>query len=411
MIVLVSSYLRSDIDVKKRITEIDHASQTLIHCIETKQEQLTELLLTYESFETVKDEIVRSIDCLRNLNKEHDFLSKGFVDLMCVFFPINLPLYSLILYGIVPGFMSKELIARPPLLMRNLMKQICELLEINTVFPHVRFVDVDRSVYLEAFVSVADVVVFTGRYENAKDVEAACPQALFIYSGYGVNPIVITDSADLKESVAKTIEARIFNSGQDCHGSDIIFVHERVLSDFKSELIASLAEIRIGEDYHNRDVRIGPLLKSEQSATVQAFFDQHKNTIVYGGTVDEHHTVFPTVIVETLKDLSNFTPFEFFSPVFYILVYTNETELQQYFLAPRYRDVAMYASVFSKHPLTFEIPNTVVLQNKILNDVERGNEPFGGYGPKANYSKYKGTYHYRPILISSEIHQFLVGEL
>ena len=46
----------------------------------------------------------------------------------------------------------------------------------------------------------------------------------------------------------------------------------------------------------------------------------------------------------------------------------------------------MYASVFgTSDELNKNIPNTQVLINKIVNDIEIGNEPYGGYGAKANF--------------------------
>ena len=49
----------------------------------------------------------------------------------------------------------------------------------------------------------------------------------------------------------------------------------------------------------------------------------------------------------------------------------------------------------------------IILKNQIINDVEQGNEPYGGYGPKANYVSYDGISYSRPLLISHEIHNFI----
>ena len=386
---------------------INSKCASLAKIIELNQEALIDILLEYESFETAKDEVWRSLDCLKNISKEFKYLSYGKVDLMCTIFPINLPLYSLVLFAIVPSFVANEVVVRPPVLMREVLQEIVELLNLSEIVLGIKFVDMERSLFNEAFISIADVVMFTGRYENVKNVQEACPDALFIYNGAGVNPVVVTSSADLESAVDKTVEARVFNSGQDCHGPDMIFVHEKIVDDFQQRLVTKLCEIKVG-DYQDRDVKVGPLIDVDNLSVVNSFFNTHAKSIVYGGEIDfKRGIVYPTVIKENVRDLRTFTTTEFFSPVFYLLIYRNNNDLRKYFSQESYSDFAMYTSIFGNTPYSSEMPNTVILQDKILNDVERGNDPFGGYGLKANYASYHGVYHCRPILLSREISTYL----
>ncbi len=394
-------------DQKKVIAYVTNQCNALVATLESRREEIIDLLLQCESFETVTDEVNRSVDCLKNISKEFESLSYGKVDLLCTFSPVNLPLYSLVLFAIVPSFMASEVVVRPPVLMKSIVQKICELLNLGTLLPNIKFIDIERSLFSEAYVSVADVVLFSGHYKNAKIVQEACPQALFIYNGSGVNPIVVTDSAKIESAVDKTIEARIFNSGQDCHGSDVIFVHEKISRDFRQQLFSKLDAIKIG-DYKNREVKIGPLIKVDRLTIIKDFFDAHAKFTVYGGKIDfKNGIVYPTVIEEDIRDINIFTTIEFFAPVFYTLIYHEDKDLKRYFSENNYSDTAMYASIFGHSVYSSEISNTVILQDKILNDVEQGNNPFGGYGPKANYATYRGIYHARPILISYEISSYL----
>ena len=109
--------------------------------ITAHRDELRDLLLNDESYETAKDELWRSLDALQNISKEIDYLSYGRVDLMCTFLPVNLPLYSLVIFVIVPGFMANEVIVRPPVLMRDLVQKIWTLLQLTALFPHIKFVD------------------------------------------------------------------------------------------------------------------------------------------------------------------------------------------------------------------------------------------------------------------------------
>lgn len=403
----MSLYTNTDRKKGETINHINNQCTILYNLIEKKQEHLVNLLLDYESFETAKDEISQSLDSLKNISKEIEWLSYGKVDLLCTIFPVNLPLYSLLIFAIIPGFMANEVVVRPPILMREVLSNLCALLNFKELFGHIKFVDLERSLFNEAYILVSDVIIFTGRYENAKIIQKSCPDVLFIYDGAGINPAIVTGSANIENTIKKMIKTRIFNSGQDCAGPDMIFVHKKIASDFHKKLLAEISKIKIG-DYHNRNVRVGRIVKIDQLSKIQEFFDIHGKSIVYGGKIDfDNSIIYPTVIIEDIKDLDKITAIEFFSPIFYLLVYSKNSELNKYFSHKSYRDFAMYASIFGQPPNSLQIPDSVILSNQVINDVEHGNEPYGGYGSKANFVSYQKTSYHRPLLISREISNYL----
>lgn len=378
-------------------------TKELAKILEEKEETLTALLLNYESFETARDELFRSKDCLDNIEKEIDDLTKTTVRSMCTFFPVNLPLYSLVIFAMIPSFMSEKVFVRPPELMAKVVKDIVSILGIEKLFPNVHIVEMERGMFRDAYVSVADVVLFTGKHENAMELQTACPNALFIYNGAGVNPVVVTESADLKLAAKKTLEMRTFNSGQDCAGSDVILVQRSIAKKFVSLLKTHLQDIKTG-DYSDRENLIGPIVKRDKLFELQDFFQKQKNYLVYGGKIDmERGIVFPTLFIEDIKEVSSIHYSEFFAPVFYVLIYDTDNDLKRYFLDQYYQDHAMYVSLFGESSFAQSIPNSVILSNQIVTDVERGNNPYGGYGDKANFVICNGKKIVRPILISREI--------
>lgn len=385
---------------KKTILRV---SKELARRIKEKEGVLTTLLLDYESFETAKDEFFRSIDCLENIEKEIDYLIQSKVKSMCTFFPVNLPLYSLIIFALIPSFMAEKGFVRPSNLMAKVLKDIIAILEIENLFPNINIVEMERGMFRDAYMSVADVVLFTGKYENAIAMQSACPDALFIYNGAGVNPVVVTETADLELAVRKTVEMRTFNSGQDCAGSDAILVHRKVAEKFVDILKIHLMDLRVG-DYHDRKNTVGQIIKQDKLSELQSFFQAQKRYLVHGGKIDlEKGIVFPTLFVEDMKEISSVHFIEFFAPVFYVLIYDNDEELKKYFLDEYYQDHAMYISLFGESPFIHSISSSIILSDKIVNDVERGNYPYGGYGDKANFVIYKGKKISRPLLISREI--------
>jgi len=373
--------------------------------INFNQEKIIDILLDYESYETALDEIKRSLKCLREIQKIKTCFRNEQVETISTFFPVNLPLYSLILFAVVPGFLGRKIFVRPPILMREALKRICKLLEINQIFPGIMIVETEKHIFLQGYVSTSDVVLFTGRYHNAIEVKKCCPDALFIYNGVGVNPILITPTANLKLAIKKTIEARTFNSGQDCAGPDTILVHSKVINKFLQGLITELKKIEIG-DYHDKKVRIGRIIDPSQLDFVSKIFTKYRRHIIYGGSIDfKNSVIFPTIILTTLKEIQNYT--EFFSPVFFISIYDKDQGLDLFFQKSEFLEYAMYSSVFGKSKYVNKIKNSIILKNLNVLDVEEGNKAYGGYGEKANFICYNDNFSYRPILIPKEIQKHL----
>ena len=79
--------------------------------------------------------------------------------------------------------------------------------------------------------------------------------------------------------------------------------------------------------------------------------------------------------------------------------------VNSFFNSEKYTDFAMYISIFGQLPKDINIPQTQIIKEKTVLDIEQGNLPFGGYGNKANFYFYKGKKHIKPILISQVIYE------
>ncbi len=74
-------------------------------------------------------------------------------------------------------------------------------------------------------------------------------------------------------------------------------------------------------------------------------------------------------------------------------------------------EYSMYVSLFGNLKYSEKINHSIILKNKIVNDVERGNSPYGGYGSKASLVSYNGKTESRPILISREISRLIKNQI
>ena len=231
-----------------------------------------------------------------------------------------------------------------------------------------------------------------------------CPSALFIHNGATVDPVLVHENADIELAVKKTVEARIFNSGQDCAGPDAILVPESISSIFLERLEQEVKKIKVGE-YKNKGVSVGRLVSPGSLQIALNEIEKERDNIKLGGIIDEQRQlIYPTIISTKLSEKKNYK--EFFSPIFFVSTYSSKEELNSYFSNPLYKDYAMYASVFGNTKDEVKIPNSVILKNKILKDVEKGNYAYGGFGYKANFIGFKDMMVARPILISKEVYEW-----
>lgn len=379
--------------------------------IESNRSQLTELLSHYETHETVNDELERSIETLRGMPKELAPLDKPLHDLtIATFFPLNLPLYSLVLFAIAPSVFCKAVYVRPPEVMQTILDELWDLLNINNYFPQISLKNVPRHIFVDLYAAESDAIIFTGKYENALAIHKLCPRSLLLYNGSGINPFILFDNADVDLAARKAVEMRCFNSGQDCAGPDAFFVPSSLADQFTNKLKALLADVQVG-DTHDPKTMVGPTMKQTYIKELQNWMKQSSAKVIFGGDIDtKHHYVYPTIVQNSVKQHNGASFHEFFAPFFYVLTYDNTAELEKVLLTPSFQERGMYISVFGSDPsvekkLTF----VRLLHDKIVNDVERGNTAYGGYGEKANFLLFNGKKQVQPVLISRDLHAMLRG--
>lgn len=379
--------------------------------IKSKQSELVDLLCRYETHDAAKDEIERSIEALEHVKEELEVIENPLSDLkIATFFPLNLPLYSLTLFAIIPSIYAKSVFVRPPEVVGEILNEICKLLEIKKYFPEISLKVTPRHIFVDLYASESDVIIFTGKYENALAIQKLCPYSLLLYNGSGVNPFIIFENADIDLAAKKAVEMRCFNSGQDCAGPDAFFVHESLQSEFIDKLRFYLKDIVVG-DTTDEKTDIGPTMKQSYIDELLKWIEKQPSSIVYGGKVDrENHFVYPTIATTNVRDYTDLEFHEFFAPFFYVLTYSSEEDLNKILHSPGFTERAMYASVFGDNEaVESQLTFVKILKNKIVNDVERGNEEYGGYGPKANFLLYGDQKVVQPVLVGRDIHLMLAA--
>lgn len=380
----------------------------LISIIERDQEKIIGLLIDYEPYAAAKDEIERSLITLKGLEKELSKVkSDKKVSAVSTFFPINLPLYSLVLFAVAPSYFTNTTYVRVSDHIGSVLIKLADILNLAELFPTIQLKLYERKRFASECVKRSDVILFCGRYENALAIQKENPDALFIYNGSGINPAIVTGYANLEVAVDKIVEMRTFNSGQDCAGTDCIFVEQSVYDEFLDMLRTRIAQLKIGQ-YGDRSIDIGPIVRADYVQHLVSFLDENRTHIIQEGTIDDN-LVSPFIIKKDIREHpGEFT--ELFAPVFYIVTYDKLSDVTD--ILDEQKDASMYISLFSEgdiEPSEFKrlVKIAQVLRNQIVNDVEYGNLAYGGYGAKANFVAHGSKTTVRPVLISREIDKYL----
>lgn len=401
--------------------------------IELNFEEIASILLEYESFEVVRDEVNRALDLLKNLdeNKKYFHIRIGAVT---SFLPKNQPLYALTCFVIIPSLMSTEVHFRIPHAMKHFFSRLLDVLKVKNLFPNILVSTKERLDFLEertAFgvdplsgesVPVTDVVIFTGTPHHAERLRLVFDKrTLFIANGAGHNPVVIGEDADLSKAVEAVVTLQLYNQGQDCAAPNAILVHKKIITEFLYLLRKNLKQVKVGF-YEDRTCRVGPISEPEDLNRIQSIFIENRHWLdssTVGIIRTKDAIVEPTVIVKPLSAGGNFT--EVFAPIFFIQEYEDDTCLSLYFEDTRYERNAMYISLFGKSNYILSLikksiagkilhDKFSILQNTHLHEsgIERGTQPYGGYGYGASSISIKGKIFSKPTLPQRDIYDHIM---
>lgn len=322
---------------------------------------------------------------------------------LAAYMPSNVVLYSYVLYLMVPALFIRELHFRPATEVRDETLALHELLAPLHGLP-IHAQPVSQRDFLRDTVTGADVVVFTGAYQNAERIRPQLtPDQLFLFLGSGINPFVVAPGADLARAARDAVAIRTLNSGQDCLAPDLFLVHESVMDRFLDLLIAEVEGLRFGS-YEDPSADYGTIRYAEALESAALFLSRNRDRIVHGGGLDfRSRRLDPAVLV---GELGRRTPVEeFFTPLFDVRRYSDPAALTTTLSSGVFTERALGASVYGDAP---ELVRSLrrwctVTVDEPLTAIDDGNVPFGGFGPMANHAAHRGRLRAAPILISAAV--------
>lgn len=413
-------------DIKERANRFaDH--------IEARIEELADILLGYESFEVVQDEIARTLDVLRNLRENKRYFRQR-VGPIAAFLPRNQPLYALTCFVLVPSLMASEVHFRIPNSLRHIYPNVFKAVQLRRFFPNVIVSHQERLKFLaersalrvnpvtQESLPVTHAVIFTGTSNHADRLRLIFDQrTLFIANGAGHNPIVVSDDADITKAIEAVLTLQLYNQGQDCAAPNAVLVHHRIYRAFMGVLRKELQNVRVGQ-YRDRSCRVGPISDPSDLVRIQqllidnrAWLDPSTPGIIRSAEA----IVEPTIIAKPLNLGGNFT--ENFAPLMFVQRYESDAALSLYFESSHYARNAMYISLYGTSQYVEELIGRQIA-GKVLHErpsvlynthlhapgIERGTQPYGGAGSGASSLSIHGTLVCKATLPQRDIYECLV---
>lgn len=408
---------------------VNEQAQQLAASIRKNLDALIAILLSYESHEVALDEIARTLDLLDNL-EENDHYFKLRIGEITTFLPRNQPLYALACFVLVPSLQSSQVHFRVPQSLKSLLPAVLSLLDIPELFPNVAISNKERLDFLKERSAIAtneagetrpitEVVIFTGTPKHAEQLRLAFDKnTVFIANGAGHNPIVVTEQAHISNAVAASLTLSLYNQGQDCAAPSTILVHKTIYNSFLNELHTELSKIKIGK-YEDRDCRIGPISNPHDLPDIQRILTENHPWLdeQTPGIIRTAESIMePTIITKPLTEGGNYH--EPFAPILFVQKYTDDADLKNYFETDEYATHAMYITVYGESAYItdlvkrddYDLHNEdTFLHNTHLHapGVERGTQPYGGYGVGASSVSHLGTTTPQPTLPQRDIFQLI----
>lgn len=375
--------------------------------VHDNENAVLEILTEVSPHHTAVAEIRSFLSTLDGAEEEIRHFRPGRVPRAAVFMPSNIPLYAYALYLLVASLYTDTVTFRPSSQIGNQARRLHALLAPVHGLP-IELSELSQRKFVSGPVREADLIVFTGSYANAETVrEGLAEDQLFLFFGQGLNPFVVAPDADFEHAVHDLTTIRLYNSGQDCYGPDVVFVPQQRSREFVDRLSAKLSSLRYGAN-SDPDCDYGPMYYDAALSQCSEYLVRHANHIRHGGRIDlRARRVEPTVLEWGFDDKMPLD--EMFAPVFNVVTYPDGKRLRERLSSSYVGERALGAMVYGTDPETVEVLSKRhrVCVDETLLDAENGNRPFGGLGMMANYLSFGGQRRSEPLLMSKAAAEYL----
>ncbi len=236
----------------------------------------------------------------------------------------------------------------------------------------------------------------------------------------GKNAVIVTQNAELDETVSGILYSAFGHAGQKCSACSRVIVHNSLKDKLIERLKAASSDLKVGESY-KFDTTVNPVITAEdQKRLRQAVREASNEAVNFGGHVVIDRTnenlpgycVGPAIIelpYARALNKESFAQKELFGPVVHIVGFDSLDEAAYLFNST---DYALTGGIFSQSQndidyLLTKMESGNIYINRTITGARVAIEPFGGFklsgtGPKAGGRHYILSLHQISDIQNSE---------
>ncbi|MEQ6119638.1 aldehyde dehydrogenase family protein [Reichenbachiella sp. MALMAid0571] len=163
----------------------------------------------------------------------------------------------------------------------------------------------------------------------------------------GAAPVIVEPDADIDGMIAPLVKGGYYHAGQVCVSVQRVYVHESILEEVKTKMVASIKQIVTGDPL-NQKTEAGPLILPKEVDRVEQWVKEAKDSggeIACGGNRISETCFEPTLIINPPENVSVST-MEIFGPVVCLYSYNDRKDAIR---KANSLDYHFQASVFTKN--------------------------------------------------------------
>lgn len=310
-------------------------------------------------------------------------------------------------------------VIKPASLSRNSSKVISELIKKYFDPSQVACIEGGKEVNVKLLELKWDHIMFTGSTGLAKSVMAAAAKHLtpVTLELGGKNPVIITESADLKLAARRIAWGKwANNAGQVCISPDHVFVHASVSDNFIKEVRSAISQFFPGDVQSSPDY--SRIISRGHTERIGKMIESDKKYIIHGGFIDAESKFISPTVMDFHSDWSSFTASacmsqEIFGPILPLVRYDKIEQVEKFVLTATRNSQPLAFYIFSGESCSAiknrwidrSASGSVVVNDCSIHIVEEA-LPFGGVGQSGMGSYHgKKTFdnftHFKPVLWKS----------
>ncbi|KAL7271039.1 Hexadecenal dehydrogenase [Rhizina undulata] len=172
-----------------------------------------------------------------------------------------------------------------------------------------------------------DKILYTGSANVGRIIAAAAAKHLtpVILELGGLNPVLITKSADAKLAARRVAWAKVHNAGQICICPNYIMIHPDLEADFVETYIAHMKKFFPNGAKASPD--FGRIVNDRHFKRIKNLLDNTQGTILYGSDTDESEKYIEPTLVKVHNADDSLLSEEIFGPVLPMLVVKELDEM------------------------------------------------------------------------------------